>query len=299
MDLAVAWLIFFVLIGFAFLVFLWWSIQEQAEAEKKVRAELAERVKKAAADLPEAEWDVDEYVAVNTVSKGGVTMRREVAQLGLNREKRQFMAVWASAPYRAEAGKETRFTSGIWSIDKILGVQIAINEEKSTITSGKIGGKAGGALVGTLLFGVAGGIVGSSGSREINSRSSEVSSVVSLALEIQLADPDTPYLYIHFFFAEPDPAKLLNQDLSDKRASVSLDQLREKGAFRSAQRWHALLSESIQSGKEKLPNKELAGSTSISEEIGRLHNLLKEGVITESEFAAAKKVLLEKPEKEN
>lgn len=295
-DMVVVLFIFFVLIGVAFLIFLWSSIQEQAEAEKKVRAELAERVKKAVADLPEPEWEVEEYIAVNTVTKSGVTMRREVAQLGLNQEKRQFMATWGSAPYRTEAGKETRFISGAWSVDQILSVQIAINEEKSTITSGKIGGKAGGALVGTLLFGVAGGIVGASGSREINSRSREVSSVVSLALEIQLTDPETPYLYIHFFFAEPDPAKMFDQSAPDKRASISLDQLREKGAFRSAQRWYALLSESIQSGKEKTHNKNLKGYAGISDEIGRLHSLLKEGAITEAEFAAAKKRLLEAPE---
>lgn len=292
MDVAIPVIIALVIGG----ALLWVVIKNQIQTGNKIRKDIEESINQAVSALPQIDWEFDDLISVDIYKKNGALSCREVARLGFSKAARQFMVAWVSAPYDTAGSERQRCISGTWGVGEISNVQIALNEEKSTFTSGKIGGRTGGALLGTMLFGAAGGIVGAAGKREISTQSHEISSVISLALEIQTTNPASPYLYIHFFCAPMSLDKLFDKNSVEKRASIPLDQLRNGDEFQKAQKWYALLSSLFESNREKT-REELSDSpsnyASVSEELRRLHDLLKEGVITETEFAAAKKRLLD------
>jgi hypothetical protein len=92
---------------------------------------------------------------------------------------------------------------------------------------------------------------------------------------------------------------MLDGKCIEKRASIPIEQLRGSDEFQKAQKWYSLLSGFVQTGQETKTEKQSDSPnnwTFVSEEIARLHSLLKEGAITEAEFAAAKKRLLDAPE---
>jgi len=287
------------LVAVVAVAFLWSIIQRGVEEGNEVRGVVDKSIEEGVSKLPEIKWDLDDLICVDVYKKNGALSCREIARLGFDKEKRQFVAVWASASYESGRDRQLRSLSGSWMPGEILNVQIAINEEKSTITSGKIGGKTGSALLGTVLFGAAGGVIGASGKRDINTQSHDISGILSLALEIQTTNTENPYLYIHFFCASASFDKMLDGKCIEKRASIPIEQLRGSDEFQKAQKWYSLLSGLVQTSqgtKTEKPSDPPNNSAFISEEITRLHSLLKEGVITEAEFTAAKRRLLEASE---
>jgi len=248
---------------------------------------IKESIEQTISAFPQCECEFEDLISVDIYKKNGALSCREAAKLGFSKRTRQFVLAWVSAPWDNAESDRQRSIIGIWGAGEISNVQIALNEEKSTFTSGKIEGRTGSALLGTMLFGIAGGIVGTAGKREISTQSHDVASVISLALEIQTTNPTSPYLYIHFFSAESSFDKMLDKDSADKRASIPLDQLRGRDEFQKAQKWYSILS-SFSNEFSASPN----NPTLISDELSRLHSLLKGGVITESEFSAAKERLI-------
>lgn len=236
-----------VLVGiFAVALLSWWYQEKTHEEKKKVRQEVKDNLLILVNQLPKKEWQHTDSVFVDITNKKGETVGREAAWLALDKARGEILIAWTSQQYPQILGDQSqrlRSVSGIWGKQDILNVQLAVNEEKTSISSGKIEGNSGQSLLGTLLFGVAGGVVGASGSRRLNSESYEETKVLSLALEIQLSDPETPYIYIHFFFADIDYSKFFDDSKADKRLSISIEDLRSTDSFTMSQKWYSLFTD--------------------------------------------------------
>ena len=170
----------------------------------------------------------------------------------------------------------------------ILDIQISINEERSSISSGQLGGRTGQALIGTALFGVAGGQIGASGRRSISMTSNETVSVTSLALEIFTRNTKHPYLFVHFFPNMRPSAEITS--LQNMSETILSSMIADRAEYKQLKTWYALL----------LSLKEDAGQAhairpdaDIADQLSRLFDLKEKGIITQEEFAEAKKKALE------
>jgi len=170
----------------------------------------------------------------------------------------------------------------------ILDVEISINEEKTSISSGKLGGRTGQVLLGTVLFGVAGGQIGASGRRDISLSSKEEVLITSLALEIFTRNAEYPYLFIHFFPNMKTTVDLLNSGSTGDSLPAGL--IVDRDEYKQLKKWYsvfpslrgtAAVSPSVQHGDD------------MANQLFRLHELYERGVLTRIEIDEAKKKILD------
>jgi hypothetical protein len=275
--------------------FSWWYQTKKHEEKEKVRQEVKDALRGLVSQFPKQEWQYSDSISVDITNKKGEALCKEAAWLALDKPRDEVMIAWTSHPYPHVIGDKTtgfRSISGIWNKQNILNVQLAINEEKSSITSGRVEGKAGQSLLGTMLFGAVGGVVAASGGRRLNSESYEETKVISLALEIQLSDPDTPYVYIHFFFADIDYGKFLDDSKPDKRLSVDIEDLRRTDSFMMAQKWYSLLADFMKTESTGNQNSDFPVGSDVVEQLEKLQDMLGKGLIDKNEYICAKAKLL-------
>ena len=170
----------------------------------------------------------------------------------------------------------------------ILDIQISINEERSSISSGQLGGRTGQALIGTALFGVAGGQIGASGRRSISMTSNETVSIKSLALEIFTRNAKHSYLFVHFFPNMRPTAEITS--LQNMSETIPSSMIADRAEYKQLKKWYALLL----SLKENAGQAQTIRSDSgIADQLSRLFDLKEKGIINEEEFVDAKKKVLE------
>lgn len=172
----------------------------------------------------------------------------------------------------------------------VLDVQISINEERSSVSSGQLGGRTGQALIGTVLFGAAGGQIGASGRRSISMTSREEVFVSSLALEIFTRSPDNQYLFIHFFPNMRPTADFTNASTTSD--AIPSSAIADKAEYKQLKKWYSVFlalksdAASPEMAKQDSSDLDMAG------QISRLNDLREKGVISQEEFDIAKKKIL-------
>ena len=152
----------------------------------------------------------------------------------------------------------------IYSFDDIIGYEL-LEDGDSIIKSG-----AGKALAGGLVFGLGGAIVGAAGKRKTKS------TCTRLQIKIVLNDISTPNVFINLITTETKKQSIMYQS-SYKTAQNILSVLQ-------------IISESNISQQEVVQQQN--STNSIADEIMKFKELLDQGIITQDEFDAKKKQLL-------
>ena len=169
----------------------------------------------------------------------------------------------------------------------VLDVQISLNEERSSTSTGQLSGRSGEALLGTALFGVAGGQIAASGRKGISMTTKEEVTIKSLALEIFTRNPEYPYLYIHFF----PSMKLMG--MSTANEAVSAGRITELQQYQQLMRWYAVFL-ALKDGPDFLKqDQQRPNNSDLATQIGNLYALKEKGVLSQEEFDQAKKRLIE------
>lgn len=178
----------------------------------------------------------------------------------------------------------------IYSYKELMRSEIV--EDGVSITNTSRSSQLGGAILGGMIAGGVGAVVGAlSGSQMTESH------VKSITLQITTNDTRTPIQYIKFLFLQEAIAK---------------NTVRYQQAIKEANRWHGLISVLIKrADQEEQENRErekasstesvtpdMEGTsppqvspTSVADELGKLADLLKQGLITQEEFDVQKKRL--------
>lgn len=164
-------------------------------------------------------------------------------------------------------------------------LEVKIVEDNVTVTKTARGSQIGGALLGGVLAGGAGAIIGGlSGKKETTEE------VKKVELKILVNNVSNPEKNITFLY-EMEPIKKTH---SKYRQAIS-----------KADRWHDIIKVAIHKADKEDEKKEHNSkpekhspeylqkpSPSIAEEIKKLHELLKEDIITQEEFKIQKEKLL-------
>jgi hypothetical protein len=166
----------------------------------------------------------------------------------------------------------------------IFNAEISLNEERTDFQAGTIQGKTKGALIGTVLFGVAGGVVGSAGERQINSTTKSIKKITSLAIEISTASPSMPWMFIYFYSA----IHTISTSLSETPLGLSEEGIRELPQFKQMRQWYSGLQKNIASIKSQEPS----SNTSLSEQLSKLAELHRDGMLSDEEYRIAKQKII-------
>lgn len=167
----------------------------------------------------------------------------------------------------------------------IFNAEISLNEERTDFQAGTIQGKTKGALIGTVLFGVAGGVVGSAGERQINSTTKSIKKITSLAIEISTASQSMPWMFIYFYSA----MHTISTSLSETPLGLSEEGIRELPQFKQMRQWYSALQKIIGSARSD----EQSYSTGLSEQLRNLSDLHREGILSDEEFRMAKQKIID------
>jgi len=167
----------------------------------------------------------------------------------------------------------------------LIDAEISLNEERTDFQVGSIQGKTKGALFGTLLFGVAGGVVGSAGERKINSITKSTRKITSLAIEITTTSQSIPWMFVYFYSA----IHTISTAFSETPLGISEEELRELPEFRQMRQWYSALQKNIASVKSPEP----ISSTNLGDQLGKLAELHREGILTEEEYRMAKQKIIQ------
>ncbi|MED4908867.1 SHOCT domain-containing protein [Brevibacillus centrosporus] len=152
-------------------------------------------------------------------------------------------------------------------------LQSEIIEDGVQVTSTSRASQIGGALIGAVVAGGIGAIIGGlSGKQETTKK------VKKIDLKLTINDTKNPIFTINFF------------DIGD--VTVTKDNPNYREAIEKANHWHNLMSVLIRRADEeerKIQNQSIqkitqGTTTSIADELLKLSNLLKEGIITQEEF---------------
>lgn len=152
----------------------------------------------------------------------------------------------------------------VYGFDNIVNVEIAV--DGNSVASPSLGG----AIVGGVLFGGAGAIVGSS-NKTINKK------IQNISLKVFVDDLKNPFHKLDFYSG-------IAVDPSSPVIVSTLKEINE---------WYSRFLNIIEKKKTlSASTNSNGGNGSVADEIAKLSSLLKDGVISQDEFDAAKKKLL-------
>lgn len=155
-------------------------------------------------------------------------------------------------------------------------ISVEVIADDATLVKTNRGSQAVGAGVGAILFGPAGFVVGGlSGSRRHERR------VVRLLLRIVTTEFDCPNHDV-----------LLHQSIDGKGDAP--DSFTVMNAMQLAETWHSRVSALIRHGEALTESTHVPSSPSLADELRKLEDLRRDGVLTDEEFAAQKRLLLDK-----
>ena len=266
------------------------GVQEEVDSNiKRIHQELIDAVVQETSKLVASEYDFIDTIACRVPGEQGLK-RMECTSIHASSKRSAAVITFGSisGEISLNATDINPLVETVY-LDQgdILEIQISVNEKRSSISSGQVGGRTGQALIGTALFGVAGGQIGASGKRSISMTSNETVSIKSLALEIFTRNATHPYLFVHFF---PNMRPTAEAFLHDMNETVSSSMIADRVEYKQLKKWYALL----------LPLKEVGGQaqairpdSGIADQFSKLFDLKEKGIITEEEFADAKKKALE------
>jgi len=289
MEIFSIFIVLFIICGVA----LAWiqSVQENIDSNiKRIHQELIDAVTQETSKLVASEYDFIDTIACKVPGAQGLK-RFECTSIYSSSKRNTAVITFGSigGDISLNATDINPFVETVCiGRGDILDIQISINEERSSISSGQLGGRTGQALIGTALFGVAGGQIGASGRRSISMTSNETVSVTSLALEIFTRNTKHPYLFVHFFPNMRPSAEITS--LQNMSETILSSMIADRAEYKQLKTWYALL----------LSLKEDAGQANairpdadIADQLSRLFDLKEKGIITQEEFAEAKKKALE------
>lgn len=292
MELFAVLLLIFVVCG-AGLVFVNSWAEELDGKLKRIHQELIDSVTKEASKLDSSIYDFVDTIACKVPTEQGVIKRFECTSIHSSSAKGSVVVTFGSIggdiPIDAIGINPDVETVALERGD-ILDVQISINEERSSVSSGQLGGRTGQSLIGTVLFGVAGGQIGASGKRSISMTSREEVLVTSLALEIFTRNAHHPYLFIHFF-----PNMRSTVDLTSTGAVsdvVPSSVIADKTEYKQLKKWYSLFLALKADTASPLPVQEDSSISDIASQISRLNDLKEQGILSQEEFDSAKKKVL-------
>lgn len=290
MELFAICLIIFIVSGVG-LIFLTGYAEEVDGKLKRIHQELIDSVVNETSRLDSSLYDFIDTIACKVPTEQGALKRFECTSIHSSSTKGSVVVTFGSIggdiPIDA-IGINPIVETVFLERGDILDVQISINEERSSISSGQLGGRTGQALIGTILFGVAGGQIGSSGKRSISMTSREEVLVSSLALEIFTRSADHPYLFIHFF---PNMRSLTNTIATSD--AVPSSTIADKTEYKQLKKWYSLF---LALKSDAIPHSEAqrdSFSSDIASQISRLNELKEQGILSDDEFDAAKKKILD------
>ncbi|MED4265955.1 SHOCT domain-containing protein [Priestia megaterium] len=175
--------------------------------------------------------------------------------------------------------KDYKYDSKIYEFKDLLEAEILQDGEMITKTSR--GSQIGGALIGGVLAGGVGAIIGGlSGSTTSDSEFNKI------ALKVLMNDTQNPVKLIYFL---------------DEIAGVKKYEDKYKKANSDSMDWHGLLrviiqkvdkEDRIQSEECREPTTAQPGNLSVADELKKLSDLHKEGILSEEEFNEHKKKIL-------
>lgn len=289
MELFVIFLVLFIICGIA-LVWIQ-GVQEKIDSNiKRIHQELIDAVVQETSKLVASEYDFIDTIACKVPGAQGLK-RFECTSIYSSSKRSTAVITFGSigGDISLNATDINPFVETVCiGRGDILDIQISINEERSSVSSGQLGGRTGQALIGTALFGIAGGQIGASGRRSISMTSNETVSVTSLALEIFTRNTKHPYLFVHFFPNMRPSAEITS--LQNMSETILSSMIADRAEYKQLKTWYALL----------LSLKEDAGQAQairpdadIADQLSRLFDLKEKGIITQEEFAEAKKKALE------
>jgi hypothetical protein len=273
------------------------ALQGHAEnLESKARGihqELIDAVVKETAKLDASEYDFIDTVACRVPGEGGILKRFECTSIYSSSTTGSallaFGFIGGEIPIDAKDINPPVETVFLRRGD-IIDVEISVNEERSSISSGQIGGRTGQALIGTALFGVAGGQIGASGRRSISMTSQEQVMINSLALEIFTRDTRHPYLFVHFF---PNARSMVDYVNSFNTGdAVPSSVISDRNEYKQLKRWYSILL-GLKDDSAVGPSSQ--SSFDMADQLSKLNDLKERGVITQQEFEEAKKKTLGLP----
>jgi len=290
MEAFVIFLGLFIFCGIGLFVLQGWA--EDVESKfRRIHQEVIDSVVRETTKFEAPEFDFMDTVACRVPGEQGILKRFECTSFHSSSAKGTavitFASVGGDVPIDATNINPLVETVFLKRGD-ILDVEISVNEERTSFASGQLSGRTGQALIGTALFGVAGGQIGASGSRNISMTSTEQVLISSLALEIFTKNSEHPYLFIHFF---PN-MRSITDSVSFGNASnvVSSSMIADRNEYKQLKRWYALfLGLKEDSGFKQ----SVQPSSGIADQLSRLFDLKEKGIITEEEFADAKKKTIE------
>lgn len=228
-------------------------------------------------------WSYDDTVVTYLGNSKGVPKGIQATNLKISEQDRflrlsQCYYADISSAWDGHGGcfkSEPTTTVEIASAD-LFSAEISLNEERTDFQKGIIKGKSNGALIGTLLFGVAGGVIGSAGDRKIDSITKSIKKVSSLAIEVATLDNTAPWFFVYFYSAL--------QTIEGQTLGINDEELRELPEFKQMRQWYSALQKNIASIKSQ----ETSYNTSLGEQLSKLAELHRDGILTEEEYRMAK-----------
>jgi hypothetical protein len=183
--------------------------------------------------------------------------------IAIDGERSAMALVNVSAPERQRARR--------FSHRDILSVEII--EDGASVTRINRSSQLGGALIGGLAFGGIGALAGAlSGEKRTTQK------VKNMELRILVNDPESPSFAINFMRSETTTGGVFHS-----------------AARNRAKEWQGRVEILIRKAdQEDMANEHSAPISSLSQDLERLAALQKSGALTEEEFAAAKRSLLER-----
>jgi hypothetical protein len=257
---------------------------------KRIHQELIDAVTQETSKLVAAEYDFIDKIACRVPGEIGLK-RFECTSIHASSKRSTVVITFGSIDGEITVGA-TDINPLVETVyldrGDILDIEISINEERSSVSSGQLGGRTGQALIGTALFGVAGGQIGASGRRSISMTSDETVSIKSLALEIFTRNTKHPYLFIHFF---PNMRPLVEiTSPHNMGETIPSSTITDRAEYKQLKKWYAiLLSLKDDTGKVQADRPD----PGIADQLSKLFDLKEKGIITQEEFAEAKKKALE------
>jgi hypothetical protein len=292
---AVFLIFFLIFIGIAVIA---WFISSVANDQKK-KTETVRRSKQDAIDQVIRDsrlgasriWSYDDSVVTHLGNSEGIPKGIQATNIKISEEDG---IIRLCQCYYADASNAWDTHSGHFKIEPsatveigladLIDAEISLNEERTDFQVGTIQGKTKGALFGTLLFGVAGGVVGSAGERKINSTTKSTRKITSLAIEITTTSQSIPWMFVYFYSA----IHTISTAFSETPLGINEEELRELPEFKQMRQWYSALQKNIAS----VQNPELISSTNLGDQLGKLAELHREGILTEEEYRKAKQKII-------
>ncbi len=220
-----------------------------------------------------------EFKKVNFKPTQSLYSCNHVSFIGLDEETKRVCFVKTKGK---DFKSSNEFTIQYYSYRDLLEAHIIEDGVSTTRTSRT--SQVGGALIGAVIAGGFGAVIGG-----LSGKTKTSQEVKNVKLQLVVRDTKTPVLEV----------PILNHYTELKKDSVLY-----KEVEKDATHWHKLISVLIKQAdiedknqgieQEQMPLLEKKSDSSVADEIKKLHELLKEGILTEEEFNAQKQKILSK-----